>query len=123
MTEEESKEDPFELIYDLRECFMIDETWPRQSSTQIDLSLHLSTCVDNRAGSSNMDTGVVPVTTSPTPKLERMGRYSKRKLAELSQSIFLVPFVDNVKVLYKLLWILAIVEDRKSTRLNSSHRR
>ena len=26
MTEEESKEDPFELIYDLRECFMIDET-------------------------------------------------------------------------------------------------
>ena len=26
MTEEESKEDLFELIYDLRECFMIDET-------------------------------------------------------------------------------------------------
>ena len=69
----------------------------------MDPSLHLSTCVDNRVGPSNMDTGVVPVTTSPTPKLERMGRYSKRKLAELSQTIFLVPFVDNVKALYRLL--------------------
>ena len=87
-------------------------TWPRQSSIQMDPSLHLSTCVDNRVGPSNMDTGVVPATTSPTPKLERMGRYSKRKLAELSQSIFLVPFVENVKVLYKLLWILAIVDSQ-----------
>ena len=112
MTEEESKEDPFELIYDLRECFMIDETWPRQSSTQIDLSLHLSTCVDNRVGPSNMDTGVVPATTSPMPKLEWRERYSKRKLVELSQSIFLVPFVDNVKALYRLFWILAVVDSQ-----------
>ena len=76
----------------------------------MDPSLHLSTCVDNRVGPSNMDNGVVPATMSPTPKLEWRERYSKRKLAELSQSIFLVPFVENVEAL-----------DRKSTRLNSSH--
>ena len=59
---------------------------------EMDPSPHFSTCVDNRVDPSNMDTGVVPATTSPTPKLEWRERYSKRKLAELSQSIFLVPF-------------------------------
>ena len=59
-----------------------------------------------------MDTGVVSATTSPTPKLEWRERYSKRKLAELSQSIFLVPFVENVEALYRLLWILAIVDSQ-----------
>ena len=78
----------------------------------MDPSLHLSTCVDNRVGPSNMDTDVVPATTSPTPKLEWRERYSKRKLAELSQSIFPVPFVDNVEALYRLLWILAIVDSQ-----------
>ena len=78
----------------------------------MDPSLHLSTCVDNRVGPSNMDIGVVPATTSLTPKLEWRERYSKRKLAELSQSIFLVPFVDNVEALYRLLWILAIVDSQ-----------
>ena len=37
---------------------------------KMDLSLHLSTCVDNRVGPPNMVTGVVPATMSPTPKLE-----------------------------------------------------
>ena len=69
----------------------------------MDPSLHLSTCVDNRVGHSNLDTGVVPTTTSPTPKLEWRERYSKRKLTKLSQSIFLVSFVDNVEALYRLL--------------------
>ena len=78
----------------------------------MDPSLHLSTCVNNRVGPSNMDTGVVLATTSLTPKLEWRERYSKRKLAELSQSIFLVPFVDNVKALYRLLWILAVVDSQ-----------
>ena len=89
-----------------------DGTWPRQSSTQMDPSLHLSTCVDNRVGPSNMDTDVMSATTSPTPKLEWRERRSKIKLAELSQSIFLVPFVDNVKALFRLLWILAIVDSQ-----------
>ena len=78
----------------------------------MDPSLPLSTCVDNRVGPSNMDTGVVPATTSPTPKLEWRERCSKKELAELSQSIFLVPFVDNVKALYRLLWILAVVDSQ-----------
>ena len=78
----------------------------------MDPSLHLSTCVNNKIGPSNMDTGVVPATTSSTPKLEWRERYSKRKLVELSQSIFLVPFVDNVKALYRLLWILAVVDSQ-----------
>ena len=59
-----------------------------------------------------MHTSVVPAITSLTPKLEWKERYSKRKLAELSQSIFLVPFVDNVKALFRLLWILAIVDSQ-----------
>ena len=65
-----------------------DETWARQSSTQMDPSLHLNTYVDNRVGPSNMDIDAVPVTTSPTPKLEWRERCSKRELAELSQNIF-----------------------------------
>ena len=70
----------------------------------MDPSLHLSTYIDNRVSRpSNMDIGVVPATTSLTPKLEWRERYSKRKLAELSQSIFPVPFVDNVEALYRLL--------------------
>ena len=77
----------------------------------MDPSLHLSTCVDNRVGSSNMDTGVVPATTSPTSKLEWRERCSKKELAELSQNIF-VPFVDNVEALYRLLWILAVVNSQ-----------
>ena len=56
-----------------------------------------------------MDIGVVPATTSPTPKLEWKERCSKKDLAELSQN-FQVPFVDNVEALYRLLWILAIVD-------------
>ena len=59
-----------------------------------------------------MHTSVVPATTSLMPKLEWKERYSKRKLAELSQSIFLVPFVDNVEALYRLLWILAVVDSQ-----------
>ena len=42
---------------------------------EMDLSPHFSTCVDNRVDPSNMDTGVVPATTSPTPKLEWRERY------------------------------------------------
>ena len=75
----------------------------------MDLSLHLSTCVDNKVGPSNMVTDVVPATTSPTPKLKWKERCSKKDLAELSQN-FQVPFVDNVEALYRLLWILAIVD-------------
>ena len=78
----------------------------------MDPSLHLSTCVDNRVGPSNMDTGVVPTTISPMPKLECIEIYSKRKLAKLSQSIFPVPFVDNVEALYRLLLILAVVDSQ-----------
>ena len=77
----------------------------------MDPSLPLSTCVDNRVGPSNMDTGVVPATTSPTPKLEWRERCSKKEIAELSQNIS-VPFVDNVEALYRLLWILAIVDSQ-----------
>ena len=47
-----------------------DEAWSCQLSTQMDPSLHLSTCVDNKVGPSNMDNGVVLATTSPTPKSE-----------------------------------------------------
>ena len=74
-----------------------------------DPSLHLSTYVDNRVGPSNMVTGVVPATTSPTPKLEWREGCFKKELAGLSQN-FRVPFVDNVEVLYRLLWILAVVD-------------
>ena len=42
---------------------------------EMDPSPHFSTCVDNRVDPSNMDTGVVPATTSPTPKLEWRERY------------------------------------------------
>ena len=77
----------------------------------MDLSLHLSTYVDNRVGPSNMDTGVVPATTSPMPKLEWRERCSKKELAESSQNIS-VPFVDNVEALYRLLWILAVVDSQ-----------
>ena len=86
----------------------------------MDPSFHLNICVNNRVGPSNMNTGVVPATTSPTPKLEWRERYSKRKLAELSQSIFLVPFVDNVKALYRLLWILAVIDSLDSQCLNGN---
>ena len=51
---------------------------PRQSSTQMDPSLPLSTCVDNRVGPSNMGTDVVPSTMSPMPKLEWRERCSKK---------------------------------------------
>ena len=72
-------------------------------------SLPLSTYVDNRVGPSNMDIGVVPATMSPTPKLEWRERCSKKELAELSQNIS-IPFVDNVEALYRLLWILAVID-------------
>ena len=75
----------------------------------MDPSLHLSTCVDNRVSPSNMATGVVPVTTSPMPMLEWKERCSTKELVELSQN-FQVPFVDNVEALYRLLWILAVVD-------------
>ena len=78
----------------------------------MDPNLHLNTCVDNRVDPSNMDTGVVPTTISPMPKLECIEIYSKRKLAKLSQSIFPVPFVDNVEALYRLLLILAVVDSQ-----------
>ena len=74
-----------------------------------DPSLHLSTYVDNRVGPSNMVIGVVPATTSLTPKLEWRERCSKKELARLSQN-FQVSFVDNVEALYRLLWILAVVD-------------
>ena len=77
----------------------------------MDLSLHLSICIDNRVGPSNMDTGVVPATTSPMPKLEWRERCSKKELAKLSQNIS-VPFVDNVEALYRLFWILAVVDSQ-----------
>ena len=76
----------------------------------MDPSLHLSTCVDNRVGPSNMAIGVVSATTSPTPKLESKKRCSIKELAKLSQN-FQVPFTDNVEALYRLLWILAIVNN------------
>ena len=41
----------------------------------MDPSPRLNTCIDNRVDSSDMDTGVVPATTSPTPKLEWEERY------------------------------------------------
>ena len=77
----------------------------------MDQSLPLSTCVDNRVGPSNMDIDVVPATTSPMPKLEWRKRCSKKELVELYQNIS-VPFVDNVEALYKLLWILAVVDSQ-----------
>ena len=59
--------------------------------------------------SSNVVTGVVPTTTSPTLKSE-WEKYIKRKRTEFYQCIFFfVPLVDGVKALYKLLWLLAIV--------------
>ena len=82
----------------------IDKYWPRQPSTLNGSN----TCVGSRVDSSNVDTSVVSATTSPTPKLE-WGKNIKRKWAELYQCIFLVPFVDDVKALYRLFWILAIV--------------
>ena len=42
---------------------------------EMDLSPHFSTYVDNRVDPFNMDTGVVPATTSPMPKLEWRERY------------------------------------------------
>ena len=56
-----------------------------------------------------MATSVVLATTSPTLKLEWKERCSKKDLAELSQN-FQVPFVDNVEALYRLLWILVVVD-------------
>ena len=58
--------------------------------------------------SSNVITDVVPATTSPTLKLE-WDMYIKRKRTGFYQCIFLVPFVEGAKVLYKLLWLLAVV--------------
>ena len=52
--------------------------------------------------SSNVITDVVPATTSPTLKLE-WDMYIKRKRTGFYQCIFLVPFVEGAKVLYKLL--------------------
>ena len=42
---------------------------------EMDPSPHFSTCVDNRVDPSNMDTSVVPATTSSMPKLEWRERY------------------------------------------------
>ena len=42
---------------------------------EMNQSLHFSICEDNRVDPSNMDTGVVPTTTSPMPKLEQRERY------------------------------------------------
>ena len=75
----------------------------------MDPSLHLSTCVDNRVGPSNMNTGVVPATTSPTSK-SKWKNTLRKELAQLYQN-FQVPFVDNVGALYRLPWILAVVGD------------
>ena len=86
-----------------------NEAWSRQLSTQMDPSLHLSTCVDNRVGPSNMNTGVVPATMSPTPK-SKWKNTLRKELAQLYQN-FQVPFVDNVGALYRLPWILAVVGD------------
>ena len=74
----------------------------------MDPSLHLSTCVDNIVGPSNMATGVVPATTSLTPSQNGKKNVLRKELAELYQN-FQVPFVDNVETLYRLPWILAIV--------------
>ena len=43
--------------------------------SEMDQSPHYSTYVDNRVNPSNMDTSVMPATTSPTPKLEWRERY------------------------------------------------
>ena len=48
-----------------------DEYGPRQLSTLNGSN----TCVDNRVDSSNVDTSVVPATTSLTPKLEWREKY------------------------------------------------
>ena len=48
-----------------------DEYGPRQPSTLNGSN----TCVDNKVGSSNVDTDVVPTTTSLTSKLEWRERY------------------------------------------------
>ena len=77
----------------------------------MDPSLPLSTCVDNRVGSSNMDTSVVPATTSLTPKLEWREKCSEKELAELFWNIS-VPFVNNAEALYRLLWILTVVDSQ-----------
>ena len=45
---------------------------------EMDPSLHFSTYGDNRVDPSNVDIGVVPATTSSTPKLEWRERYSKK---------------------------------------------
>ena len=54
---------------------------------------------------------MVFATMSPTPKLEWREICSKKELAELSQNIS-VPFVDNAEALYRLLWILAVVDSQ-----------
>ena len=54
---------------------------------------------------------MVPATTSPTPKLEWREKCSGKELAELFWNIS-VPFVDNAEALYRLLWILIVVDSQ-----------
>ena len=81
-----------------------DEYWSRQSI----ISNGSDTRVGSNVNSFDVVTGAVPATISPTPKLE-WEKYIKKKWAGLYQCIFLVPFVDDVKALYRLLWLLAVV--------------
>ena len=58
-----------------------------------------------------MAIGVVSATTSSTPKLEwkKKKKVLRKELAKLYQN-FQVSFVDNVESLYRLPWILAVVD-------------
>ena len=75
----------------------------------MDPSLHSSPSVDNRVGPFNMATGVV--LPQRLWRLIQNGKKNvlRKELAELYQN-FQVPFVDNGKALYRLPWILAVVD-------------
>ena len=75
----------------------------------MDPSLHSSPCVDNRVGPFNMATGVVLPQRLRRPSQNGKKNVLRKELAELYQN-FQVPFIDNVEALYRLPWILTIVD-------------
>ena len=85
---------------------------------QMDPSSRLDTCVNEKTAPSNVATDVVPATMSPMPKLEQESalylvlamKQNSRITISIFQSVF-VPCVGNVRALYMLPWILAIVID------------
>ena len=79
---------------------------------QMDPNSRLSTCIDEKTAPSKVVTGVVPATTSLMPKSERENAFSNKDNSSITMSFYKsahVPSVDNVGVLYRLPWILAVV--------------